>query len=173
MNKRKIRRYHRQRKNSGVNLLGIVGIMVVAVVCGYMTARFVIAPLLGYDTEVLKLDFPSNLLDVFHSDDTQGDEKDADEDGGDEGEEQKDETDAEKADADGENTLQYGVFSSKSGAEELAEKLKTEDIDTEIIEADDQFKVISTQRGTKKEVLELLKDIESSYAKGIFITQLP
>lgn len=172
MNKRKIRRYHRQRKNSGVNLLGIVGIMVVAVVCGYMTARFVIAPLLGYDTEVLKLDFPSNLLDVFHSDDKQSGEKDA-EDGSDAGEEQKDETDAEKADADGEYTLQYGVFSSKSGAEELAGKLKTEDIDTEIIEADDQFKVISTQRGTKKEALALLKDTESSYAKGIFITQLP
>ncbi|MCI5687736.1 SPOR domain-containing protein [Anaerovoracaceae bacterium 42-11] len=167
MNKRKIRRYHRQRKNSGVNLLGIVGIMVVAVVCGYMTARFVIAPLLGYDTEVLKLDFPSNLLDVFHSDDGQSDEKDAEDDEG------KDETDAEKADADGEYTLQYGVFSSKSGAEELAGKLKTEDIDTEIIEADDQFKVISTQRGTKKEALALLKDTESSYAKGIFITQLP
>lgn len=171
MNKRKIRRYHRQRKNSGVNLLGIVGIMVVAVVCGYMTARFVIAPLLGYDTEVLKLDFPSNLLDVFHSDDEQSDEKDA-EDGSDEGEKQKDETDTEKADADGEYTLQYGVFSSKSGAEELAGKLKTEDIDTEIIEADGQFKVISTQRGTKKEALALLKDTESSYAKGIFITQL-
>ncbi len=167
MNKRKIRRYHRQRKNSGVNLLGIVGIMVVAVVCGYMTARFVIAPLLGYDTEVLKLDFPSNLLDVFHSDDGQSDEKDAEDDEG------KDETDAEKADTDGEYTLQYGVFSSKSGAEELAGKLKTEDIDTEIIEADDQFKVISTQRGTKKEALALLKDTESSYAKGIFITQLP
>lgn len=167
MNKRKIRRYHRQRKNSGVNLLGIVGIMVVAVVCGYMTARFVIAPLLGYDTEVLKLDFPSNLLDVFHRDDGQSDEKDAEDDEG------KDETDAEKADADGEYTLQYGVFSSKSGAEELAGKLKTEDIDTEIIEADDQFKVISTQRGTKKEALALLKDTESSYAKGIFITQLP
>lgn len=167
MNKRKIRRYHRQRKNSGVNLLGIVGIMVVAVVCGYMTARFVIAPLLGYDTEVLKLDFPSNLLDVFHSDDGQSDEKDAEDDEG------KDETDAEKADADGEYTLQYGVFSSKAGAEELAGKLKTEDIDTEIIEADDQFKVISTQRGTKKEALALLKDTESSYAKGIFITQLP
>ena len=115
----------------------------------------------------MKLDFPSNLLDVFHSDDGQSDEKDAEDDEG------KDETDAEKADADGEYTLQYGVFSSKSGAEELAGKLKTEDIDTEIIEADDQFKVISTQRGTKKEALALLKDTESSYAKGIFITQLP
>ncbi|MCI9477176.1 MAG: SPOR domain-containing protein [Emergencia sp.] len=168
MNKRKIRRYHRQRKNSGVNLLGIVGIMLVAVVCGYMTARFIIAPLLGYDTEVLKLDFPSNLLDVFHSDD----EKDGSDDGSDEGEEQKDKNDAEKTDAEGEYTLQYGVFSSKSGAEELAGKLKTEDIDTEIMESDGQFKVISSERGTKKEALALLKDTESSYAKGIFITQL-
>ena len=87
MNRRKIRRYRSQRRNSGVKFLGFVGIMIVAVICGYMTARFIIAPLLGYDTEVLKLDFPSRLTDVFHGDDdteseTDGEEAEKDADSG-------------------------------------------------------------------------------------------
>ena len=65
MNRRRIRRYRNQRRNSGMKFLGIIGIMIIAVICGYLTARFVIAPLLGYDTEVLKLDLPSKLTAVL------------------------------------------------------------------------------------------------------------
>lgn len=61
MNRRRIRRYRNQRRNSGMKFLGIIGIMIIAVICGYLTARFVIAPLLGYDTEVLKLDPPVKI----------------------------------------------------------------------------------------------------------------
>ena len=85
MNRRRIRKYRTRRGNSGVKFLGITGIMIVAVICGYLTARFVIAPLLGYDTEVLKLDFPSKLVSVFgdgeetdtdKGEDSSGDKKD-------------------------------------------------------------------------------------------------
>ena len=184
MNKRKIRRYRSQRRNSGVNILGIIGIMLVAVICGYMTARFVIAPLLGYDTEVLKLDFPSRLLDVFHNDDSDDSDGSEKEDGDKTGEDSQktDRDDAEpakdgeadtKQDAQGGYALQYGVFSTKAGAEELSDKLKQEGIDAKIQETDGKYKVLSPAKDTKEEALELLKNTESDHVKGMFITKLP
>ena len=53
-----------------MKFLGFAGIMIAAVICGYLTARFIIAPLLGYDTEVLKLDFPSKLTSLLDKDDS-------------------------------------------------------------------------------------------------------
>lgn len=79
MKKRKIKRYRNTRRNSGVKFIGIIGIMVLAIVCGYLTARFVIAPLLGYDTEVLKLNFPSKLTALTDREDKAEDETEKDE----------------------------------------------------------------------------------------------
>lgn len=195
MNRRRIRRYHRQRGNSGVKFLGIVGIMLVAVICGYMTARFVIAPLLGYDTEVLKLDFPSKLTDVFGGKDEQDEDttgvkaddeddstdkeaaKAADEDkdkdeGGKDAEEESSQT-ASGSDEDSGYALQFGLFSTKSRAQELANKLEKEGIDAQIKETEDgQFKVLSPLADTKEEALETLKNTESDYVDDIFITKV-
>ncbi len=199
MNRRRIRRYHRQRGNSGVKFLGIVGIMLVAVICGYMTARFVIAPLLGYDTEVLKLDFPSKLTDVFGGKDEQDEDttgvkaddeddstdkdaakdaaKAADEDknkdeGGRDAEEESSQT-ASGSDEGSGYALQFGLFSTRARAQELADKLEKEGIDAEIKETEDgQFKVLSPLADTKEEALETLKNTESDYVDDIFITKV-
>lgn len=182
MNRRRVRRYRNQRGNSGVKFLGIIGIMVVAVICGYLTARFIIAPLLGYDTEVLKLDFPSNFLEVFREDDgkTQGAEQSGIEAA--ESSVQKDETEKVEAKKDrqkegtaketGEKgyALQFGLFSTESRAEELTDKLKQEGLDAEIIKTEGQFKVISPVVKTKEEALENLKNTESKHVPDIFIT---
>lgn len=172
MNRRKIRRYRSQRGNSGVKFLGFVGIMIVAVICGYMTARFVIAPLLGYDTEVLKIDFPSKLTDVFHGDD--GSASDADDEGtekdGGSSEESEVKTDDEDETEKG-YALQFGLFSSRDRAEELADKLEDEGIDVQIKKKDDQYKVVSPLVKTKEEALETLKNTESEYVDDIFITR--
>ena len=81
-----------------MKFLGFIGIMLAAVICGYLTARFIIAPILGYDTEVLKLDIPSKLTSLLEQ-----------EDGEDNGEE----------DTGGEET---GEQTGGSGAEESTEK---------------------------------------------------
>lgn len=176
MNRRKIRRYRSQRRNSGVKFLGFVGIMIVAVICGYMTARFIIAPLLGYDTEVLKLDFPSRLTDVFHGDDdteseTDGKEAEKDADSGEENESLTAEKDNRDDETEEGYALQFGVFSSRDRAEELADKLKDEGIDVQIKEKDDQYKVVSPLVDTKEEALETLKNTESEYVDDIFVTR--
>ena len=168
MNRRRIRRYRNQRRNSGMKFLGIIGIMIIAVICGYLTARFVIAPLLGYDTEVLKLDLPSKLTAVLdRSGDSTDDEDTAD----------KDESKKNVSGAAGRKkrtmlkimktmtatvlivktkgyALQFGLFSTEAKAEELVSKLEDEGIDSKIKEIDGKYKVISPIVSTKDEAVE-------------------
>ena len=120
MKRRKIRKYRHPRRNSGMKFVGIVGIMVAAVICGYLTARFIIAPLLGYDTEVLKLDFPSrvtSLLDKVEkktddTNDANGEDSAADTDSADSTDDQN-KADDEGTEDGGGYALQFGVFSSE------------------------------------------------------------
>lgn len=171
MNRRKIRRYRNQRGNSGVKFLGFVGIMIVAVICGYMTARFVIAPLLGYDTEVLKLDFPSRLTDVFSGDEKDDGEKTQSADaGGDE--ESNDDNDAGSDSKEEGYALQFGLFTTEDRARELVDKLADEGIDARIKKTDGKFKVISPLLDTKDEALKTLKNTESDHVDDIFITRI-
>lgn len=177
MNRRRIRRYRNQSRNSGMKFLGIIGIMIIAVICGYLTARFVIAPLLGYDTEVLKLDLPSKLTAVLDKDDESP--KDEDRDDVDESEdvaqaqEDEKEDDSSSDSSEGEEkgyALQFGLFSTQSKAEELVSKLEEEGIDSKIKEADGKYKVISPVVNTKDEAVAKLKDTDSKEVSDVFIT---
>lgn len=153
MKRRKIRRYRNPRGNSGMKFFGFIGIMLIAIVCGYLTARFIIAPLLGYDTEVLKLDFPSKLTEVLNPNDN-------------------DNTESEEEASTDNYALQFGVFSSRESAEELVVKLQGDGIETNIEKADNQYKVISPVVSTKKEAVKQLKDTETDQVKGVFITTI-
>lgn len=155
MNRRKIRRY-RARGNSGMKFVGFLGIMIAAVICGYLTARFVIAPLLGYDTQVLKLDFPSRLTAVLEEDNSK---------------EEQDESAEKDADVDG-YALQFGLFSTRERAEELVSDLADEGIVAEIREVDGEYKVVSALFETKKEALDKLKKTNSKRVSDIFITAI-
>lgn len=160
MNRRKIRRYRRGRGNSGMKFVGFLGIMALAVICGYLTARFIIGPLLGYDTTVLKLDFPSKLTAVF------GEKENAD----------SADADAEKAAEEDEEknlegyALQFGLFSTEDRAEELARDLKDEGIETEICRENGRYKVISPLFETKEDALKKLENTRSRRVSDIFVT---
>ena len=173
MNRRRIRRYRNQRRNSGMKFLGIIGIMMIAVICGYLTARFVIAPLLGYDTEVLKLDFPSKLTAVF--DRADGGDDDAGQDGSKNSSKlQKDaKQDSDRGGSDDEDkgyALQFGLFSTEAKAEELVSKLEDEGIDSKVKEIQGKYKVISRIVSTKDEAVEKLKNTDSKEVSDVFIT---
>lgn len=183
MNRRRIRRYRNQSRNSGMKFLGIIGIMMIAVICGYLTARFVIAPLLGYDTEVLKLDLPSKLTAILEkdSDSSKDDERDDADESEDVAQAQDDEKDddgkkdsdssSDSTDSDGKGyALQFGLFSTESKAEELVSKLKDEGINSKIKEVDGKYKVISPIVSTKDEAVEKLKDTDSKEVSDVFIT---
>lgn len=164
MKKRKTRRYRggkRPRgmrgsgKNSVMKFIGIIGIIMLAVFCGYGTARFVLAPILGYDTEVLKLDFPSKIstsLDTLISG-----------------------SDTDKASESKENketnyALQFGVFDNRDGAETLKSELEKDGVKVQIKEQDGRYKVISDLIDTKEQALSQLEDVKTASDKDVFIT---
>jgi hypothetical protein len=154
--RRKKRRYHSRNRNSGMKFLGFVGTIISAVICGYLTARFVVAPLLGYETEVLKLDIPSKLMSTAEKvTERKGTE--------DEGFSQ---TDVEQKTY----VLQFGAFSTKSGAEELVAALKKKDIRTEVKESAGSYKVLSDIFETKEQALKELEALKNKQNIDVFLT---
>ena len=129
MRRRRMRRYRPGKENSVMKFAVIFGIILCAVVCGYLTARFALGPIFGYDTEVLKLDFPSKLTALLE----ENADRSSDVNGKDEVKvknEDKDEKDARGY------VLQFGVFSSKGGAKTLLSQLAGDGITAEIEEED-------------------------------------
>jgi len=145
--RRRMRRYRPGKENSVMKFLLILGIILGAVVCGYLTARFALGPLLGYDTEVLKLDFPSKLTAQLSD---KGDETD--------------DKEAEKG-----YVLQFGVFSSQSGAETLQNQLKLNGIETVIEAEQSSYKVVSQVIETKEDALEQLGILKKKHSIDVFI----
>ncbi len=159
--RRRLRRYRGMKQNSGVKFLGFIGIMIGAVICGYLTARFVVAPLLGYDTEVLKLDFPSKVTSMM---------KEKEEDSVQPSTEPKG-TEEEEKEADY-YALQFGVFSAQSGAENLVTMLKKEDVTANVKMLDGQYKVLSDMFSSKEEALKALEELKDKKNIDVFITVL-
>ncbi len=153
-----------------MKFLGFAGIMIAAVICGYLTARFIIAPLLGYDTEVLKLDFPSKLTSLLDKDDS-GSSAQQDDEEGQEGdaEETGSETESEQNGESG-YALQFGLFADKDRAEKLVSRLKQDGIEAQIREIDGKYKVISDVTDTKDQAVEKLKETETDVVSDVFIT---
>ena len=183
MKRRKIRKYRAGRRNSGVKFLWIIGIIVVATVGGYLTARFIIGPMLGYDTEVLKLDFPSNITSAFKSDKEEdsktdvdansesGTETDSEDDTNTESNKNNDKNNDKETDK-FKYALQYGVFSEKARAEELLNQLSKLNIKGEILTESNKYKVISDKSETKEKAVEKLKNIPTQDIESVFITTL-
>ncbi|MBR3756696.1 MAG: SPOR domain-containing protein [Firmicutes bacterium] len=155
MRRRRMRRYRPGKENSMMKLGLLFGIILGAVVCGYLTARFALGPLFGYDTEVLKLDFPSKLTACIEA---AADRKSADE---------SKENDKEKS-AKG-YVLQFGRFDAKSGAKTMVSQLEKDGIDAEIQEEDGSYKVISETIDTKEEALKQLEALKDEKNIDVFI----
>lgn len=147
MKKRRVKRYRPGKEKTVMKFTLILGIIVGAVVCGYLTARFVLGPVLGYDTEVLNLNLSSKL--------TAGLENMAN---------------TSNPEAEEPNyVLQFGVFSSEDGAEALQSQLKKEGIDTKIEETEQNYKVISDKIATKEDALKQLETLKDENDIDVFI----
>ncbi len=177
MKRRRIRRYRRARGNSGMKFLGFIGIMLAAVICGYLTARFIIAPILGYDTEVLKLDIPSKLTSLLEQEDGEdtggeesGEEETGKQTGGSGAEESTEKQEKTSAEDESGYALQFGVFSERERAEELVVQLKQDGIEARVRKSEGKYKVISDVLATKSKAVEKLKGTETDAVSGIFIT---
>ena len=155
--RRKIRKRKTKSENSRMKMGMFVGIILLAVVLGFLTARFVIGTIIGYNAD----ESPVKL-------------------------EQKDDkskkTDAEQTEQKasletGQNqmpeegyALQFGAFSTKDAAEKLAEALRLKGIETKIVEIDDVFKVISPMLDDKEAALKALQESKDKDVEDVFIT---
>ena len=155
--RRKIRKRKTKSENSRMKMGMFVGIILLAVVLGFLTARFVIGPIIGYNAD----ESPVKL-------------------------EQKDDkskkTDAEQTEQKasletGQNqmpeegyALQFGAFSTKDAAEKLAEALRLKGIETKIVEIDGVFKVISPMLDDKEAALKALQESKDKDVEDVFIT---
>ena len=122
--RRRVRKRKSRNQNNRVKFTVFLGIIVLAVFLGFLTARFVVGPLIGYDAS----ESPAKIAG-----ETQKKETDSEKDSKDE------KNDAEESEASADlvlkdgYALQFGAFSTKEAAEELAEALKSQGIDTEIV----------------------------------------
>lgn len=167
INRRRVKKRKRPRENSKVKFTAVLAIMVIAVALGYLTARFVIGPLLGYNAD----ESPVKIANESGEDTSSGSDKDgAAQEGSDESkqEEQPGDTQVSTAPDDG-YALQFGVFSSKEAAENLKTSLAEKGIETKIIETDNVYKVISPVINTKDEAIDKLNDIKDKDVEDVFI----
>lgn len=160
MKRRRRRVYRKKQKNSMMKLLCFLGIIIIAVIAGYLTARYIIGPILGYDTEVLKIDFPSvNTSETSKTNDKKANLF------------EKKVSKAEDSNTNEEGFyLQFGVFENRDGAEELAKRLQDSNIDVDIVKKDGKYKVLSSLITSKEKAIKKLKNIKSADDIDVFIT---
>lgn len=156
MRRRRVKKRKRPGEISKVKFIVFIAIMILAVFLGYLTARFVIGPLLGYDADEspIKITGQEGSSDDEESKET-GSESDFDENQTEEAEEGY--------------ALQFGVFSTKEAAQQLADSLAAKGIEAKVIEDGEMFKVISPVLKTKDEAIQKLDDIKDKEVEDVFI----
>jgi len=157
--RRKVRKRKAQAENSRVKLTVFAGIMVLAVFLGFLTARFVIGPIIGYNADESGIRLAED-----------GGEKNADaaDESGDSPGDSGETEDVSALPSDG-YALQFGAFSTEDAARELADSLKEKGIDTKIVEAGDIFKVISPVAGNRDEAITALENAREKEVTDVFI----
>ncbi len=159
--RRRVRKRKSRNQNNRVKFTVFLGIIVLAVFLGFLTARFVVGALIGYDAS----ESPAKIAG-----ETQKKETDSEKDSKDE------KNDAEESEASADlvlkdgYALQFGAFSTKEAAEELAEALKSQGIDTEIVRVENMYKVISPVVDTKEKALDALNELPELEVEDVFIT---
>lgn len=181
--RRKIRRRKSKAENSKMKLTVFGGIILLAIFLGFLTARFVIGPMIGYNADESPVQLKQNEdgepskdkdgesaegADTAVVSDAKSEERtDSDDDSG---VEAADATDSEMPQEG--YALQFGAFSTKEAAEKLSEALRIKGIETKIIETDDAFKVISPVLEDRTAALEALEESKEKDAEDVFITSL-
>ncbi len=167
MNKRRYRRRAKAYKGSGRRgaetkgkLSTVIIIVCLSVAAGYLTATYVIAPMLGMDTAPL----------VFNND-TENTEKQTEKNDGNNNAKNDLEPDETEGLAESGYVLQYGSFSSKEAAQNCINELKRSGIEAEILEKDGAYKVISPLFDTEEDARSKME--KQKGIVDVFITQFP
>ena len=153
--RRRVKKRKSRSVKTGMRLSILGAAILAAILLGYLTARFVIGPIIGYNAD-------ESPIKVTEQNDKSQDKDDKDD---------KTDQETQKTAAVPEKgyALQFGAFSSREAAEELSRALKEKGIDTEIVEADSVFKVITPVADQKEDALKALEDVKDKDVKDVFI----
>ncbi len=163
--RRKVRKRKSKSENSRVKMSVFLGIILLAVLLGFLTARFVIGPIIGYNAD----ESPVQLNGA----DKAATEQDVGADAAEDSNVSKVEKTANtKDEAEKGYALQFGAFSTKDSAQELSDALESKGIKTKIVEADNVFKVISPVLENKEEALKALSESKEKEVEDVFITSV-
>ena len=150
------RRHNARNSERSGNMTTVVIVICLSLAAGYLTAAYIVGPILGLDTAPL----------VFNDETAEkGDSETA------AGESQDVEPDETEGLAESGYVLQYGSFSSKEAAENCVSELKRTGIEAEIMEKDGAYKVISPLYDTEQEA-HLKMESQKNYV-DVFITHFP
>ena len=158
--RRKVRKRKSKKsksENSRVKMSVFLGIILLAILLGFLKARFVIGPIIGYNAD-------ESPVQLNSADKTAETEKDA--------EEAETKQTVKEAESEKGYALQFGVFSTKDSAQKLSDALESKGIKTKIVEADNVFKVISPVLKDKEEALKALSESKEKEVEDVFITSV-
>ncbi len=196
------RKYYGQNKNikiSGMNLAVIIVIIGAAVLCGFITTRCVIYPLILGEEASFNMDF--NAKEWFFKEDhaqKSSESDDYDKNSGDDAEDIYSTNDAETSIISAEPNIdvnpvtaqaritenekailtsgyciQYGCFSSESAAMKLIEELEASGLTARMVKQDDKYKVVGQIFSTREEAADAQKAVIEYGApeyRDVFIT---
>ena len=156
MYRRRIKKRKRPNEKTKMKFTSVLVIMILAVAMGYLTATYIIGPILGYNADESPLKVSKEAEESNESNETT---------------ELAESTEStESAGTIGEGyALQFGAYSTKEAAQKLVDSLTLKGIKAEIVEKDGQFKVISPIIRTKDEALNQLNDIKDKEVEDVFI----
>ena len=156
MYRRRIKKRKRPNEKTKMKFTSVLVIMILAVAMGYLTATYIIGPILGYNADESPLKVSKEAEESNESNETT--------------ELAKSTESTESAGTIGEGyALQFGAYSTKEAAQKLVDSLTLKGIKAEIVEKDGQFKVISPIIRTKDEALNQLNDIKDKTVEDVFI----
>jgi len=160
MKRKAHRRKKAHRKNDKkISIAAIIIIILFSITAGYITATYVFAPILGLDAGALSFELIKKDNDKVN--DNQKDKENK----------IKVVQDEINKDNDCGYALQYGSFSSETGAKECMNALAVKGIEARIIQKDGAFKVIGKVFDTKDDARayrDSVGDIDD-----VFITEIP
>ncbi len=163
--RRRVKKRKSRNQNNRMKFSWFLGIIILAVFLGFLTARFVVGPLIGYDAG----ESPARTAGESggKKEDSEKKEKTEDKDKSEDGEETEASADLVLKDG---YALQFGAFSTKEAAEELAESLKSQGIETEVVRMENIYKVISPVVDTREQALDALTNLPDVEVEDVFIT---
>ncbi len=154
MNRRRVKKRRHTNEKTKMKFTAVLVIIIIAIALGYVTAKCVIGPILGYDANESPIQIAGQ--DNTVSEDDSNDKKD-------------DVVEDNDKYLDSGYALQFGAFSTKEAAQELVNELSKKGVETKILDEDGIYKVISPIINTKAEAINKLNDVKDKEVTDVFI----